>query len=54
MANADAERLQKSQRFFKEEFVGHGLTAPQIHGKVKEMLKRGDFDLSTILEAAPV
>lgn len=54
MANADAEMLQKSQRFFREEFVGHGLTAPQIHGKVKEMLKRGELDLSTVLEAAPV
>lgn len=54
LANANAEQLQKSQRFFKEEFVGHGLTAPQVHGRVKEMLKKGDFDLSAVLEAAPV
>lgn len=54
VANADAERLQKSQRFFKEEFVGHGLTAPQVYSKVKEMLKRGDFDLPTVLDAAPI
>jgi 3-methyladenine DNA glycosylase AlkD len=54
LANANAEQLQKSQHFFKEEFVGHGLTAPQVHGKVKEMLKKGDFDLSAVLEAAPV
>lgn len=53
-ANADAERLKTSQRFFKEEFVGYGLTAPQIYSKVKEMLKRGDFDLPTLLEAAPI
>jgi len=53
IANADAERLQKSQRFFKEEFVGYGLTAPQVYSKVKEMLKRGDFDLPTVLDAAP-
>jgi len=53
VANADAERLQKSQRFFKEEFVGYGLTAPQVYSKVKEMLKRGDFDLQTVLGAAP-
>jgi len=54
MANADAERLQKSQRFFKEEFVGYGLTAPQVYSKVKEMHKRGDFDLPTVLDAAPI
>ena len=53
-ANADAERLQKSQRFFREEFVGHGLTAPQLYSKVKEMQKQGGFDLSTILEASPI
>lgn len=54
IANADAERLKTSQRFFKEEFVGYGLTAPQLYSKVKEMLKRGDFDLPTVLEAAPI
>jgi 3-methyladenine DNA glycosylase AlkD len=53
IANADAERLKKSQRFFMEEFVGHGLTAPQVHGKVKEMLSQGGFNLQTVLEAAP-
>jgi len=52
-ANADAERLQKSQRLFKEEFVGYGLTAPQVYSKVKEMLKRSDFDFPTVLDAAP-
>ena len=54
VTNADEERLKKSQRFFKEEFVGYGLTAPQIYSKVKEMLKRGDFDLPTVLDAAPI
>jgi len=54
IANADAERLKKSQRFFKEEFVGHGLTAPQLYSKVKELQKEGKFDLPTVLEAAPI
>ena len=54
IANADAERVKKSQRFFKEEFVGYGLTAPQVYSKVKEMLKRGEFDLPTIQEATPI
>lgn len=53
IAKADAERLKKSQRFFKEEFVGYGLTAPQVYSKVKEMLKRGNFDLPIVLDAAP-
>lgn len=54
IANADAERVEKSQRFFKEEFVGHGLTAPQLYSKVKELQKEGNFDLPAVLEAAPV
>ena len=54
LANANAERLKTSQRFFKEEFVGYGLTAPQIYSKVKEMLKNGGFDLKIIQEAAPI
>ena len=41
LANASEERLQKSQRFFKEEFLGYGLSAPQVHNKVKELLKTG-------------
>ena len=52
-ANTCEEQLQKSQRFFKEEFVGYGLTAPQLHGKVKELLQAGEIDLPTILEAMP-
>lgn len=54
LANASEERLQKSQRFFKEEFLGYGLSAPQVHNKVKELLKTGKIDLPTVLEAAPV
>jgi len=54
LENADDERLLTSQRFFKEEFVGHGLTAPQLYSKAKEMQKRGDFDLPTVLESAPI
>jgi 3-methyladenine DNA glycosylase AlkD len=53
IVNADDERIKMSQRFFKEEFIGYGLTAPQVHGKVKEMLKQGGFDLHTILDATP-
>jgi 3-methyladenine DNA glycosylase AlkD len=53
ITNANEGCIEKSQRFFKEEFVGYGLTAPQIHGKVKEMLNQGGFDLYTVLDAAP-
>lgn len=52
-ANADAERVKKSQNFFREEFVGYGLTAPQVHEKVKELLQQGRFDLATVIEAMP-
>jgi len=54
MANANAERVLISQRFFKEEFVGYGLTAPQVYSKVKEMLKSGDLSLQVVLEAIPI
>lgn len=54
IANADAEGLKKSQRFFKEEFVGYGLSAPQVSSKVKEILNRGDLDLPTALDTIPV
>ena len=54
LANANAERLKTSQRFFKDKFVGYGLTAPQVYSKVKEMLKRGGFDLKTIQETTPI
>jgi 3-methyladenine DNA glycosylase AlkD len=53
LAHADAEQVKKSQHYFKEEFVGYGLTAPQVHDKVKEMLKSGDCDLSTVRKAMP-
>ncbi len=52
-ANADAEQVQKSQRYFKEEFVGYGLSSSQVRDKVKELLKGGEIDLSTVLEASP-
>jgi len=51
--NANAERVQKSQRYFKEEFVGYGLMAPKVYSKVKELLKTQSFDLKTVLEAMP-
>ena len=54
LTHASLEQLQKSQRFFKEEFIGYGLTAPQVHDKVKELLKTGQIDLPTVLEATPI
>lgn len=53
VANADAERVKKSQYYFKEEFVGYGLTAPQVYAKVKDLLKTQSFGLSVVLEAMP-
>jgi 3-methyladenine DNA glycosylase AlkD len=53
IANANDEQLKKSQRFFKEEFVGYGLSAPQLHGKVKELLKECAINLATVVEAMP-
>jgi len=52
--NADAEMVMKSQRYFKEEFVGYGLSAPQIYAKVKELLKNNELELQTVLDATPI
>ena len=53
VANASDEQVAKSQRFFKEEFIGYGLTAPQVHNKVKELLKDSGINLPTVLGAMP-
>jgi 3-methyladenine DNA glycosylase AlkD len=53
-AKSNEEQLQKSQHYFKEEFIGYGLTAPQLHDKVKELLKSGEIDIQTVIESAPV
>ena len=52
--NADPARVKTSQRFFKEEFVGYGLTAPQVYSKVKEILKRETLSLPIVIEATPI
>lgn len=52
-SNASDEQLKKSQRFFREEFIGYGLTAPQVHNKVKELLKTGQVNLPLVIESAP-
>ncbi len=54
IANADEERFIKSQRYFKEEFIGYGLPASQIYDKVKELLKSNKLDLQTILDVTPL
>lgn len=51
--NADAERVKKSQYYFKEEFVGYGLTAPQVYAKVKELLKSSNLNLPLVIDAMP-
>ncbi len=51
--NASEEQLKKSQRFFKEEFVGYGLTSPQVNSKVKLLLKSGNISLPLVIEAMP-
>ena len=54
LANANAERLKTSQRFFKEEFVGYGLTAQQQYAQAKTLQKENGIDLPAVLEAAPI
>lgn len=53
LENGNKETLQKCQRFFKEPYVGYGLTQPQIQAKVKELLKTNTISVATIIQAAP-
>jgi len=52
--HANEEVARKSQRYFKEEFIGYGLTSPQVTGKVREMLGRKELDLPLVLETMPL
>jgi 3-methyladenine DNA glycosylase AlkD len=52
--NANEENIRKSQRYFKEEFDGYGLTTVQIQQKVKELLRRKEFSLPLVLETIPL
>lgn len=51
--NANAENIKKSQRYFKEEFKGYGLTTTQLREIVKEIAARKDLELATVIETTP-
>jgi len=51
--NADEAMVLKYSRYFKGEFNAYGLTNPMVNAKVKEMLRRKDFTIQTMIEAAP-
>jgi hypothetical protein len=53
-SNANAEVAKQSQRFFKEQYNGYGLKAPQIHQKVKEMLQKKELNQSIVLSSMPL
>ena len=53
-SNANEEGVRKSQRYFKEEFNGYGLSTTQIQEKVKELLHRKELHLNIVLEAMPM
>jgi len=53
-ANANDANIAKYGKFFKGgDFVGYGLTAPQIHSLVKNLLKTQGIALDVILDATP-
>lgn len=54
LSNANVEVAKSSQRFFKEHYDGYGLTAPQVHQKVKELLHKKELNQSIILSAMPM
>lgn len=50
--NANEEIAKKSSRFFKEEFVGYGLSALMIVSKTKSLLRENNLNLETVIEAS--
>jgi 3-methyladenine DNA glycosylase AlkD len=52
-ANANEANAKKYNYYFKESIDSWGLTAPQMHNEVKELLKNEKLTLETILKAAP-
>jgi len=50
---ANAESLQKYQRYFKGGYDGYGLNTTQITTKVKEILKENKPGIQMVLEAMP-
>lgn len=50
--NANPELALKYEYYFKEAHDNHGITAPQIHNKVKELMKGNDLAFNTVKEAA--
>ncbi len=53
-ANANAENVVKSQRFFKEPHEFYGLSSPQLNAKVKELLKTSDITLDILVQATNI
>ncbi|HBL76280.1 MAG: hypothetical protein A2W90_09700 [Bacteroidetes bacterium GWF2_42_66] len=53
-SNANEETARKSQRYFKEEYNGYGLSTTLILDKVNELLHRKELSLSSVLEAIPM
>lgn len=54
MANRNEANVEKYGRFFKGgNFVGYGLTAPQMYGLVKDLLKVQKVSFDVVMEAAP-
>lgn len=52
-ANRNDANVIKYSKFFKDKnFIGYGLTAPQIHGFVKDLLKVKKVPFDAVLEAS--
>ncbi len=53
-SNANEQVAKNLQRFFKEPCDVYGLTAPQIHQKVKELLHKKELNQSIVLASIPL
>lgn len=50
--NANPELAAKYKYYFKDDLDNYGITAPQIHNKVKELVKSNELAFSVVKDAA--
>lgn len=54
LANINEENIKKYSRYFKGGYDAYGLSQPLMRDKIKEVLRRKDFGMKVLLEAAPL
>lgn len=54
LSHINEDNIKKYSKYFKNGYDAYGLSQTQMSDKVKELLKRKDFGMNVLLEAAPM